>query len=407
MTLKRAITFSLLTAVPLLHTATSNATDPLAVEKFKAALSTCERSLQMETPKSQGSLRILQSLVNRYERDRDFSLKIEPTLKDSTTERYTGKYFVDQTFAQAYNLCEEQLSNKVGEGEALIAKQAEEIKQRSQQQQAVLAELLQKLDNAKAEVTKAVDQACMQHQHDPSNVTLVETYKTSKQAALTLYPNILKYTHEATILDPDTNEASKATRTVKAWFIYCDTLFNIETPTNVTPTTPVKTPPPATTVTPSVEPPKTPVSTTPPSTTPPPVTRHEEEGPTPPTPAVTPTTTSIPPAPTTAIPPATTVRPEIAPPTPTATETTGADTEATSSDDDEYNTLVKATTGDKQKVLKDEKRLPDFFDNEDGDIGAAKIWQFEKEDSSQCTTYQFNGDKIATSKKNKGECPSF
>ncbi|EIJ44054.1 hypothetical protein BegalDRAFT_3233 [Beggiatoa alba B18LD] len=393
MILKRAMTLSLLTA--LFNTPNSYAADALALEKFKAALNTCERSLQMPAPKSKGSLSILQSLVSRYERDRDFALKIDATLKDSTTDRYTGKYFVDQTLAQAYNTCEEQLSTKVSDAEALIAKQAEEVKQKAQQQEAVLNELMKKLNTAKQEVGKAVDEACSQYSNDPSNQSLVSIYTTAKQNALTNYPNIIKYTHESTFTDPDTKEAAKTTRTVQAWFAYCDELFQLPA-TAIPSAPPVKVEP----AKPAEKPVEKPAE--PPAIPPAPPAPHDE-GPLPPPPQPN---SAIPPAPTPAPhpAPAESVRPDIPAESPADTppEETGE-----VSDDEEYNALVKALTGDKQKVLKTEKRLPDFFDNEDGDIGVATIWQFEAEDGSQCVTYKFNGDKMLDSKKNKGECPSF
>jgi hypothetical protein len=73
----------------------------------------------------------------------------------------------------------------------------------------------------------------------------------------------------------------------------------------------------------------------------------------------------------------------------------------------EYQKLLNAVEGDRQKILKDEKRLPDYINDEDNDYKKAEHWQYESEDGKKCTVYTFAKDGKATKKSVNGECPPF
>jgi hypothetical protein len=81
--------------------------------------------------------------------------------------------------------------------------------------------------------------------------------------------------------------------------------------------------------------------------------------------------------------------------------------DAAAADQEEYKQVMATLAGDRLKVLKDEKRLPDFVDDEDNQYKKAKIWQYENDDGSKCKIYTFKGDKLSQSKTQKGECPPF
>jgi hypothetical protein len=78
-----------------------------------------------------------------------------------------------------------------------------------------------------------------------------------------------------------------------------------------------------------------------------------------------------------------TVTPPVVTPAPTAvTPPPATATPAETVDDPkvEYQKLLNATEGDRQKILKDEKRLPDYINDEDNDYKKADHWQYESED---------------------------
>lgn len=87
-----------------------------------------------------------------------------------------------------------------------------------------------------------------------------------------------------------------------------------------------------------------------------------------------------------------------------ADDETDAGEDFAASDDDYLQELLAASQGDRKQILTQEKRAPDFMDNEEQPM-QAKVWMYEKEDGSECRVYRFKGDKQASLKTNRGECP--
>lgn len=397
MTLRLSVTNTIVLLF-LLTVSTANAVPQRAINKFKSALSSCDRGMQMAMPKSRGSLRVLQSLLKRYKSNRNAAIALDETVKELETEFYTGSFFtVETSFNEAYQICENDFSEKVSNAEALIAEKIIARKARQQQQQARREVLIEQSNAAKRQVFLAINEYCTHYLRDPSATSLYEKYQTAKQKALELYPEIVKQFHEATILDRESGQEANFNRTVAAWFKYCEAAFTQQAQTMG------PTPPPVTAA---------PVGPTPPPITAAPVSpTFVEEGPMPPSQVNAPTTTDMAsvdetktPQPTTSI--------------DTHDEERPATTETSEGDDDddeeyrqemeaEYQKVIATMSEDRLRVLKDEKRLPDYVDDDDGNYKKAKTWQYEFEDENKCRTYAFKGNKLMRGKTSSGECPPF
>ena len=420
--------------LPLLNLpmAVQAADNKLAVKKFEAALSNCEKGLQAELPKSSGSLKILQLLYKRYERDRDEALGLDASLKDAKHLRYTGKFFVERSFDDVFQSCERDFSAKIGQAESDVNTKEQNRRVKQKEQQPQVDALLKKLNSAMQHVAVAVNQHCVGYLRSPTPQIIAVVHKpylAAKAAALDSYPDVVKQLHESVIID--TEEERQVTKTVQAWFRYCDDAFKNPASINAVDKTPEKAPekpvevlstpvPPAPT-TPVVATPAEVKPVTPPAVVPANLPSIEDEGPMPqPAPIVAPPAPVMPaptsmPAPTTpaVVTPPVEVKPAapvIPPATPAgANPPPAAATPAETVDDPkvEYQKLLNATEGDRQKILKDEKRLPDYINDEDNDYKKADHWQYESEDGNKCTVYTFAKDGKATKKPINGECPPF
>lgn len=420
--------------VPLLSLplATQAADNKLAVKKFEAALSNCEKGLQAESPKSSGSLKILQLLYKRYERDRDEALGLDANLKDAKHLRYTGKFFVERSFDDVFQSCERDFSAKLGQAESDVNTKEQNRRVKQKEQQPQVEAVLKKLNSAMQHVAVAVNQHCVGYLRSPTPqiaAVVHKPYLAAKAAALDSYPDVVKQLHDSVIIDPE--EERQVTKTVQAWFRYCDEAF--KNPASLNAEKPVVSEPPVATTTPAVvtPPPVEIKPVTPPvevkvETAPvkPSLPSIEDEGPMPqpaststptpviaptvaPTPIVTPAPAEVkpvtPPAPPVVTPPAVIPAPTTAMPPPA----TATPSETVNDPKVEYQKLVDTLDGDRQKILKDEKRLPDYINDEDNDYKKADHWQYESEDGNKCTVYIFTKDGKATKKPINGECPPF
>jgi arginyl-tRNA--protein-N-Asp/Glu arginylyltransferase len=330
--------------------------DELANKEFRAALAVCEKALQVETPKSSGSLSRLSSLLKRYQRSRDSALAIDPSLKDSTEQHYKGDYFADKSFVEVYRICENELANKVSQAELQVKQREANRKARQQQILEQSDELIKNMSTAKEYVTAAINQHCISYLRTPTLKeealsSLYQEYQQARQKALETYPDIVKQFHRATMIDPDSGEEQVVSKTIENWFKYCDAQFTHQDSVS------------------SVK-----EEATVPS---------ETEGP------------LLPPSSTEVKTPTTVPQPE--------------KNEAAVSDeaeiDPEYQEALKNFKGGRLKVLTDEKRLPDFVNDEDNNLQKASVWQYE--DDKKCTTYTFQGDNLIKPKITPGECDSF
>lgn len=431
-----------------------------AIKHFQSALSACERALQMEMPKSQGSLKILQSLSKRYQRNKQLALGKEPALKDSTTELYKGEFFEEKTFKEAFQICEAKLATKAAAAKENVAKRLEQRKNEQQTQQEVVSDLMKKMEMANQQVKVAIEENCvvylqMLNEMDAEEKTppakekvasLHKNYQTAKQKALEIYPDIVKQFQ--TVVIPDPLEKKKENRTIHGWFNRCEEAFAEQLTEKTAEETEEKIPEfadevgprnPRDVIKPEID---QEASAPPPSETEVPSGEEEEASeieevkksavkplesqqsakhstePVDPEEVEEPAVSVPQPVekkkaavkPVANPPPEEEISPEEkVSPEPAVSKATEEDTDSEAvppeDEDREYQTAVEKLQGDRLKILKENKRLPDFVDDENFDLQKAKAWQFKNED--KCKTYRFKGNKSVGEKATTGECPEF
>lgn len=458
---KHGIIFSII-VYPLLTTQAVGRND-LAVKKFEFAIGVCEKGLQMNMPKSKGSLTILQNLFKKYQRHRDAALALEENLKNSEEERYTGSLFSKQTFLEVYQICEREFAEKLAKAEAAVADKMKNLDSQQAQASADIKMLLENTNTAKQQVVLAVDKHCASYLLKPEGGTsapVYNDYQAAKQQALEIYPAIVNQFHTATLTDNTTGKSKNVNKTVQAWFDYCETAFTgPATPAKLATVTSDSVPvassdegpspaqpeesgvtPPAEIATPSAEnvgiapyPIPEPAPTSPAETastlpTPEPVTPPAvvEETATPLPPPTEIAMTTLPPPKIEVTPPpersATSPQTEKNDATedkttaPLRNRTSPSETAAVieentmeaNVDDEvaEYKGVMAKAQGDRLKILKEEKRLPEFVDDADFNYLKAKVWQYEKSTGDKCNIYSFKGNQLVKSTKNlSGACP--
>ncbi|WP_353572959.1 hypothetical protein [Candidatus Albibeggiatoa sp. nov. BB20] len=370
----------------LFFTPLSIAADKLAIKNFETAVGFCERALQSEMPKSSGSLRVLKGNWKKYQNNMDNALKRDPTLANASNHTYTGGYFVDKNFAEIYQVCNEELPEKVNEAIEYIDEIRRTRQARLNQQRALLDALEQKTNISKDYVIAAINQHCATYVRSPSPTAtdLQVSYQMAKQKALETYADIVRHFHEATMFNSEIGEDELLSKTIESWFEFCDNAFNINQAVNhATFVNEQLLPPQPETV--SVLPDNTNLML-------------------PPLPTHIPTTQFVVPQPE--------ISQLIKQPTALAEpeEETYADTsynedEYSEENDPDFQQAMRTLKEDRAKVLKKEKRMPDFVDNEDFNLGAAAWWRYEKDEGRRCVTYSFKLNSLTRTQEQPGECP--
>lgn len=199
-----------------------------AVQKFKFALNACDRGMDMKMPRSRGSLRVLKSLLRRYQYNRDAALALDASVKDLNTEYYVDQFFVTQTsFAQAYQICENEFVEKVADAETYIKQKIAERKARQKELEAKRQALIKKQQAAKREVFLAINEYCASFLRSPTSdiEPLFKNYQTAKQKALEFYPQIVNQIYQATVMNRENGKEISMSKTIQAWFEYCEAAF--------------------------------------------------------------------------------------------------------------------------------------------------------------------------------------
>ncbi len=353
------------------------AKNDLAVQDFQAALDACERGIQMEMPRSRGSLRILHSLLKRYQRNVESALRRVPEIKEST-QLYTGSYFVELSFSEAYQFCEANLPTRVEEAEAEIQRILEERKTRQAENEALLKKLEQKQAAAAPHISEAIESNCVPVLNEAEAVPpdVEQRYLAAKQKILSVYPEAAKQFHTVSLQDPYTKESLEETKPLSVWFETCEEAFahmgeNQE---------------------------ETMAADDASATAGGLASLEEDEGP------------MLPSAPASA---ATEDEGPMLPPLPASNAPISA--AATSDEEDsyqaeleaEYQSILDLVSGDKLSVLAQMKRLPDYVNDEDGEAVKASIWQFETPEGDHCDIFEFNGMTQTKKQALKQECPPF
>jgi hypothetical protein len=199
-----------------------------AIQKFKFALNACDRGMDMKMPRSKGSLRVLKSLLRRYQYNRDAALALDASVKDLDTEYYVDQFFTEQTsFTEAYQICENEFVEKVANAEVYIKQKMAERKARQKELEAKRQALIKKQQAAKREVFLAINEYCASFLRDPTSdvKSLLNNYQTAKQKALEFYPQIVNQVYQATVMDRENSKEISISKTIQAWFEYCETAF--------------------------------------------------------------------------------------------------------------------------------------------------------------------------------------
>lgn len=389
---RNLITIIVALLILLLTDPAVSATQQRAITKFESALNACDRGMQMKMPKSRGSLRILKTLLKRYRRNRDAALNIDKTVKDSGTEYYTGNFFVEQTaFEEAYHTCENDFVDKVKMAEDLIAQKIEARKAKREERLARRQMMKEKSTSAQRQVFLAVNEYCAHYLRDPKIPLspLYKKYETAKQKALELYPNIVQQVHQAMIYDAASGEEKNISKTVSAWFEDCESAFLRQGAIG-----PI---PPNTSMSQIIQDNSKSIKQIPPAITT--IDSPKEK----PSESIQEIDSSH-------------EKKEAIQEDKVAVEENELAEEENEIQDEEdyrkemeaeYQSVMKTMSADRLNILKKEGRVPDYVDDEDGHYKKSKIWQYEAEDESQCSTYHFKGNKLTQSKTLKGVCPPF
>jgi hypothetical protein len=443
-----------------------------AVQKFKFALNACDRGMDMKMPRSRGSLRVLKSLLRRYQYNRDAALALDASVKDLNTEYYVDQFFVTQTsFAQAYQICENEFVEKVANAQAYIKQKIAERKARQKELEVKRQALIKKQQAAKREVFLAINEYCASFLRSPTSdiEPLFKNYQTAKQKALEFYPQIVNQIYQATVINRENGKEISMSKTIQAWFEYCEAAFQPKLthaeppPVGAMPMTSLHQEsmaliekegprPPSTTIEKLENPEADQLNAE---------TDHLETD----SPEIEETTLSMTEMDKTAETISEIDTPETEETTYSTVETdktaeidktadtlallenkkqneqllkqseenenvraetedemieTDEDEEEDDNENEEYTDAdyqqelkeefqkVMATlSGDRLTVLKKEGRVPDYVDHDDGIYHKAKVWQYEEYKNNQCRIYTFKGNKLSQSKTEVGECPPF
>lgn len=383
MKLPHSIIFGLILSSPWL---TATAKDDFSVQNFESSLTACERGLQAKMPRSKGALRVLESQFKKYERYRDAALKANPALNSAENKRYTGDFFVELSYKEAFTTCERDFTEKMLNARQIIEEKMAKRQERLEKQRRYAEAVLKKTEQAKVHVQAAIDQACVTYLLTPTTPPIISPlyakFKGERQKSIDTYAEIVKQYYSITVIDRITNEKMEVSKTIALWFEYCDDAFNHKL-SLATADNPAKA---AKLDDLSAE--------------------EEAVGPLPPTNIEEESTAE-----------ATTDEENRVDASNDVMETDNediADTEdmmdeedAEMEEDPEYAKALKTYKGGKFETLDNEGRLPDFTDHEDNNLKIAKIWQYETEDGSECITYTFKGNKVTKRKESRGECPEL
>ncbi len=340
------------------------AADKLAIKNFETAIGFCERVLQAEMPKSSGSLRVLKSNWKKYQNNVQNALERAPDLAKTNSYTYSGGYFVEKAYSSIYQICNEELPEKINEAVAHLDELRRDRVARLNQQRALLKAIEQKTKIAKNYVTEAIDRHCATYVRSPSPnaIGLQISYQTAKQKALEIYPEITRHFHEATIFNSKLGQEEIVNKTVGSWFEFCDMTLNV----NIDPAVQLS------------------------SDTVPVLSDHAG--------------LILPPLPTDIsdnVPP-----PPQIPISESVIEAAEDEEKAYSEEDDpEFQQAIQTVKGDRIKVLEKEKRLPDYVDHEDFNLNLSTWWRYENENATACVTYNFKVNSLTRTHEQPGECP--
>jgi len=222
----------------------------------------------------------------------------------------------------------------------------------------------------------------------PTATNLQLAYQAAKQKALATYPDIGKHFHEATMFNSEIAEEEVLNKTVESWFEFCDGAFNLTPTASALVNEQLLPPQPEAAV--SILPDNAnlmlpPIPTHLPSNAnpqfvPPPVVQPIEQQPI--------AMMDV---------PVDEAEEEV--------DMSYNEDEYSEEADPDYQQALSTLKDDRAKVLRDEKRMPDFVDNEDFNLNVAGWWRYEKDEGRRCVTYSFKLNSLVRTQEQPGECP--
>jgi len=388
-------------------------TQAAARSKLHTAFTQCEKGLSAPLPKTAVSLRVLQRYYQKYEKYRDAALAITPDLPNAELS-YIGQFVGEKTYHDMHEYCESELAGKVSKAEEQVA----QLAAKTQAKAKARVDLIQKLSaQSQAFAAMAVDKYCAPYVQTEATATPdsaflaklqqdSEAYQNAKNQALKIYPGILQNKHENLMKDADTSKVSKVNKLFMQWFEYCENVFVEQQNSGSNPADAAgdATAMPDEADTGADAGADTGTDETGADTLPLPADEAEPD------------------AGADAAPPAAAAETAAEAPTKTPDEkteapVTAADEEAdapvagdeaaaeTGGEDEEFQAMRQALKADRLKTLEQEKRAPDYADNED-DRNNAKTWMYENEEGTECRIYTFKKDHTLANKKVvKDVCP--
>ncbi|GEM_PF-2576661 len=463
--------------------------DAYAERKIRLAAMECEHALNVQPPKTEIALRVLQRYFQKYSLYRDAAVARDPDLWISEEQHPTGKRFLDKSYQAILSLCERELPKKLEQAAQDFARYQERQKNAAQQQQALHQ---QQQTKALQQVKQAVGHYCQNYSRLPVQSELSDSaklqlnndyaaYTQARKAALGLYADIEQDNFAGLLKTQDQAALQPKTQSVREWFEYCELVFadhlskTVEAegppvpnaPVNkaeLAPAKPVQTAEAAPTkrvegadetkgevatdkststasnastaaalvkpakpvAVPANTPESKPVDKQQPST--PPIATAAAQPPAPisqmpeksPAKVPTPTPAAVKPKPEAPPTPPAQAKPEVVKPAekaPADTADTAAgvadtgdvgDTGDAGDEEDDYQLALKKAKADRLKILKKEKRAPEYLDEDQDNILASKEWFFEdydnKDNPKACRIYTFKGDALAEQDAIKGSC---
>jgi hypothetical protein len=324
--------------------------DP-ADKKIQQAFTYCEQGLMLPVPRSIVGLKTLQRYFKKYETYRNAATILNPQIvKSDALYKPKNAQFGEKDYKSLYGQCETELVAKITAAQPQVEQQVAQ----SQSAAAQRADLIKKLTaEVMPTVTLTLD-LCTHYTQNPLPEDAddkarsqfnadANTYKNQKKQILSTHPGILQTPYKSLRRDFESDTVEEVDQVLLYWFEYCDGIF----------------------VTPQSE-----------------AAALDTEGP---------------PLPDDNAAPA--KQPDDQPPPDNMDD--GIDDSAAILDE-----AMKNAQGDRKKILEQQKRLPDFTDN-DSDQYNAKTWFFDHDGDkgSECQTFIFDKNhSLSDQKTTKGLC---
>jgi len=227
------IFFSLLLSVPMLWSSTVWGLDTYTERKVRLAAVQCEHALAVKPPKTKLALRVLQRYFKKYVLYRDAASARDSGIWASEEQHPTGKRFVDKTYSEILAQCERELPRKLKAAETALleyqAKQTQITQQKEQSQQKQRQQAMQ-------HVKLAVSRYCQQYLRQPVPETLNEAakaqlnqdyaaYTNARKAALALSSDIQQLGFKSVVKGAQNQQFLPKEQSIREWFDYCEIVF--------------------------------------------------------------------------------------------------------------------------------------------------------------------------------------